>query len=150
MRTGAPLLLLCLACCTGRFLRSAAECPSGYVPVDRGDGHLGRALSADGVVIAVRESANDAEGTAEFWTAVVAKELTRARGYALRESRDVAPDGKALLFAAPMEGAPVYYVAIFVTPRRIRILEAAGPADAVQRDLPMLEEFARKSGIAGL
>jgi hypothetical protein len=145
MRRGIGLFLFLAACQpSGAYLRRASECPEGYVPVDTARGEFqGRAISAAGVVLAIRERSNDQEATLDFWSAVVRKDLTEVQGYALRSTREI-KGGRALLFAAPLEKTTAYYVALFVTPSRITTFEIAGPQAEVEKDLPMLERFIEK------
>ena len=146
MRLGIWLPLFFLAAChpSSEYLRRANDCPEGYVPVDTARGEfLGRAISAAGVVLAIRERPNDQEATLDFWSAVVQKDLTEVQGYALRSTREI-KGGRALLFAAPLEKTTSYYVALFVTPYRITTFEIAGPQADVEKDLTKLEQFIEK------
>lgn len=140
-----PLLLA--ACTTAPYLRHAADCPAGYVPVDTSRGEFrGRAISAGGVVIAIRERPNAQEGNLDFWTEVVKKDLAEGQGYAHRTSRDL-QKGRALLFITPREKNTAYYVALFVTPSRITTVEIAGPQAEVDKDLPALEAYMGRLGL---
>jgi hypothetical protein len=136
-----PLLLTACPSLTSLPLRQTADCPEGYVPVDRARCEFeGRAISAGGVVIAIRERKNDQQASTEFWTHVITKELTEVQGYAVRSSKEL-HGGRAILFAAPQERTTSYYVALFVTASRIVTVEIAGPQADVERDLPRLEEY---------
>jgi hypothetical protein len=140
----APLLL---AACGPSYFARASECPAGYVPLETSGGEFkGRAMSAGGVVIGIRDRANAQEGSLEFWAEVVRKDLTEGQGYSLKASRDLR-SGRALLFAAPREKTTDYYVALFVTPSRVTTVEVAGPRAEVEKDLPLLEESIRKLGL---
>jgi hypothetical protein len=80
---------LAVACAgTRSYLRDGSTCPEGYVPVDAGE-FAGRAISADGVVLAVRVAAHEPRAPLEFWTAVLAREMTENRGYAARSSKQL-------------------------------------------------------------
>jgi hypothetical protein len=141
MRSLALLLLLLAACHPLTPLRQTADCPEGYVPVDRARGEFeGRAISAGGVVIAIRERKNDPQASAEFWTHVITKELTEVQGYAVRSSKEL-HGGRAILFSAPQERMSSYYVALFVRASLIITVEIAGPQAEVEKDLPRLEAY---------
>jgi hypothetical protein len=142
-------VLFLSACGQEPFLRETAQCPEGYVPVDTAGGeYSGRAISARGVVLAIRERRNEEKATLDFWVAVLRKELTQTRGYAIRSSREV-PQGRGTLFTAPHEKASAYYVALFVTMSRIVTVEVAGPESEVDQDLPRLEEFLSTLNLGG-
>lgn len=137
----APLFLVLLAACGPAYLRGTEDCPTGYVPVDRLHGEFaGRAISAEGVVIAVRTRDHKPQGTLDFWTSVVKKELIEGKGYAFKSGKDL-QDGRALLFTAP---SAAYYVALFVRPSRIYTVEIAGPREEVEKGLKALEDFVVK------
>ncbi|HLF92331.1 MAG TPA: hypothetical protein VJB14_02645 [Planctomycetota bacterium] len=143
-----PLLIviasLLTACESATYLRRAAECPEGYVPVDTARGEFrGRAISAAGVVLAIRERSNEQEASLDFWAEVVRKELTETQGYAVRASKEI-NGGRAILFAAPNEKTTSYYISLFVTPSKIVSVEVAGPREQVDLDLPRLEEYISK------
>jgi hypothetical protein len=141
MRYLVPLLVSLAACQSPTYLRCGGECPEGYVPVDIARGEFkGRAISAAGVVIAIRERRNEQEASLDFWTAVIRRELTETQGYAVRSSKEI-EGGRAIHFAAPHEKTTSYYVALFVTPSRIVTIEVAGPQEEVDRDLPRLEKY---------
>ena len=149
MRNLLVTVLFLSACQPGAYLRRTADCPAGYVPVDTAGGEFsGRAISASGVVVAIRERRNPEEASLDFWTTVLRKELTEGRGYAVRSSKEIT-GGRAILFSAPQEKTTAYYLAIFVTPAKIRTVEVAGPEQEVTNDLPRLEEFIEKLRLSG-
>ena len=97
------------------------DLPDNFVAVD--DSDLGpyeiRGVSADGMVIAARREDNAENGTLEFWTEAVKRELT-GRGYALAKSDPVESDsgtaGTLMTFTATRGGRPyTYLTAVFVT-----------------------------------
>jgi len=141
MRMLAFLPLLLAACPSWTPLRQTAQCPEGYVPIDRARGEFdGRAISAGGVVIAIRTRKNEQEASTEFWTQVITKELTELQGYAVRSSKEL-HGGRAILFSAPQERMTSYYVALFVKSTFVITVEIAGPQAEVERDLPRLEAY---------
>jgi hypothetical protein len=144
MRKALLPFLLLAACQPTGYLTRPDSCPEGFVPVDTlGGDFRGRAISSDGVVIAIRERTNEPGGSLDFWSAVVKKELVENQGYAVRSEKALG-GGQAILFLAPRERTTAYYVALFVTPRRIVTVEVAGPEREVERDLPGLEEYIAK------
>jgi hypothetical protein len=135
------LFVLLLASCRPESLRRTVDCPEGYVPVDTADGEFkGRAMSAGGVVFAIRERPHEPQASLEFWNSVILKELTETKGFSKISSKDLG-GGRATLFAAPEQSKTSYYVALFVSATRIMIVEIAGPQSEVEKDLPRLEEF---------
>lgn len=144
----APLLPLLLAgCTTAAYFRQASDCPPGYVPVDTGGGEFrGRAMSAGGVVVGIRERPNAQEGNLDFWTEVVKRDLAEGQGYAHKSSRDLRR-GRALLFVTPRERNTAYTVMLFVTPERITTVEVAGPQAEFDRDFPAIEAHLGRLGL---
>ena len=56
------LVLPLLAACGPSYFRRTSDCPTGYVPLDTARGEFkGRAMSAGGVVIAIRQLKNEKE-----------------------------------------------------------------------------------------
>jgi len=138
-----PFLFLS-ACQPTGYLTRPESCPEGFFPIDTLGGHFrGRAISSDGVVIAIRERSNEPGASLDFWTAVIRRELVETQGYAVCSQKAVG-SGQAILFAAPQEKSTSYYVVLYVTPQRIVTVEVAGPQAQVERDLPRLEEYIAK------
>lgn len=139
MRAGmAAAAILLLGACRGYF-RTPDDCPAGYVPVDPGP-YEGRAFSAAGVVIGAREFRNEEQAGAEFWATVIRKDLAEGKGFVLKSARDVGK-GRGLLFVTPREKRNGYYVLVFAHPGGGVAFEAAGPLEAIERDLEALEAF---------
>jgi hypothetical protein len=130
-------VLALVAGCTPLPLAPKSELPAGYVAIDRGE-YDWRAMSADGVIFGARTFPRDPEGTAEFWTTVIRKELEGRSAWVL-ESTEVVGAGQGMLFATP-QGA--YFIAVFVQKGRIGTLEAGGPRPDVIRDLPAIKAHA--------
>ncbi len=110
-----------------------AATPKGFVELkDQEDqGYDYRATTADGLVIAVREIDNDPEGPIEFWSRAIENSMRQRGGYALLEKRDVKNvdglDGTQLRFGHDEASKPhLYYVTLFVTPKKLFVLEAGG------------------------
>jgi hypothetical protein len=121
--------------------------PPGFVSTDApagGEYHV-RAVSADGVVVALRREANRDEAGIDFWTKAVTNELVQRRGYRLKET-ETHPDGsdvpaRLLTFTHERQGvAYLYLVNLFVQPDTILIAEAGGEADDVEAVLPEIKK----------
>jgi len=99
--------------------------------------HQMRAVSADGVVLALRSHDNPRQGTLEFWSEAVKNELVGFRGYKLAGKEAIQSQagrpGKLLSFATEQKGTMfTYMLAVFVPGRQVLIAEAGGKAQAVQ------------------
>jgi hypothetical protein len=117
-----------LPACTHHF---DAATPSGFVELEHQDRYDYRATSADGLVIGVRELRNDPKGELAFWARAVENQLRSRSGYALLDTRDVKSKdgiaGKQLRFGHDEGKTPhLYYVTVFVTPKRIEVIELGG------------------------
>ncbi len=144
MRILIALPLLLAACGGPTWLREPGDCPPGYVPLEpAGAEFLGRAISSSGVVLAVRQRENRPQGTPEFWSEVVRKDLTEGRGYAVRSTKEL-PKGRLTVFSVPQDKATSYAFVLLVDPERIVTVEMAGPQADVEKDLPLLEEYAAR------
>jgi hypothetical protein len=144
------LIVTALACLAVCGCEPKMKMPVGFVEVP--SNQLGiykqRAVSADGVVIALREEDNHKGANLDFWATAVRNELVERRGYRLvkdeplSRSGDVAPDGRLFTFAAKRAGVEfTYLTAVYVAGGRVTIAEAGGKAETVS---PMLEAI-RKS-----
>jgi hypothetical protein len=144
MRILIALPLLLAACGGASFLREPGDCPPGYVPLETsGDDFLGRAISSSGVVLAVRQRENRPQGTPEFWSEVVRKDLTEGRGYAVRSTKELRK-GRLTVFSVPQDKATSYALFLRVDPEQIVSVEMAGPQGDVDRDLPALEQYVER------
>ena len=110
-----------------------AATPKGFVELkDQEDrGYDYRATTADGLVIAVREIDNDPEGPIEFWSRAIQNTMRQRGGYALLDKRDVTNvdglAGRQLRFGHDEASKPdLYYVTLYVTPKKLYLLEAGG------------------------
>lgn len=143
------LVALSLACsallagCGGFDLRP----PADFVRLEEPEwsSYALRSTSAHGVVIAVREESNAVEGTLPFWLDAVKERLRTGRGYALLEERPFrAASGEEgrLLRLGREEGSNryAYWVALWVTPAHVYVVEAGGKQDEFERVQPQVEE----------
>lgn len=114
-------------CSTARM-----QTPSGFAAHDD-DAYDYRASDGEGVVLAVRSEKNDPEGDLEFWSSAVDARLRKA-GYAAQDCRDVKSldgrAGKQLRYEVESEGRTLaFWVTVFVTDRRVVIVEAGGDTE---------------------
>ena len=108
-----------------------AATPPQFVELPDSKEYDYRATSADGLVLAVRAIDNEPVGSLAFWSEVIERRLRDTEGYALLEKKDVSSlkgeAGSQLRFGRDVGGAPhLYNVTIFVTKKRIFLLEAGG------------------------
>jgi hypothetical protein len=129
-------LALALAGCGPSF---KAGTPPGFLELEDPGGHYDyRATTADGLVIAARELDNPESGELSFWSRAIENELRSNGGYALLASRSVTSKdgvrGTELRFGHDQGDAPhLYYLAVFVTPSKLCLVEAGGKKDLVAR-----------------
>ena len=124
----AVLALALASACAPRF---TAATPNGFVALDDQQLYDYRATSADGIVIGVRELDNDPQGELAFWARAIENRLRNQGGYALLETRAIKSKdgvaGKQFRFGHDEGATPhLYYLAIFVTPKTIQLVEAGG------------------------
>jgi hypothetical protein len=123
------LLALALSACGASF---QAKTPPGFVELDEEDSaYEYRAITADGLVLAVREIDHEPKGELAFWTRAIENQMRQRGGYALIDSRDVTcktgQKGKQLRFGHDEGTKPyLYTVTVFVTDSTIYVLEAGG------------------------
>jgi hypothetical protein len=122
-----------------------AATPPGFVDMGERypDGEY-RAATADGVVIGVRAFDNDPKGELAFWSRALERRMRETGGYALLEKKDVTARGTltgvALHFGHDEGKTPyLYTVAIFVTDKKIYVLEAGGTKDEMTRQDAQVE-----------
>jgi ABC-type sugar transport system substrate-binding protein len=114
------------------------QMPSGFVEVEanqRGP-YIQRAVSADGVVIALRSETNPKDATLDFWVTAIRDELVNRRGYTLAKEEPVeaanGAKGKLLTCTANRSGAEfTYLAAVYVMGGQVLVAEAGGKSDNV-------------------
>jgi hypothetical protein len=131
-------MLFLLATAAGCARPFAPATPNNFVELDDQKAYDYRATSPEGVVMGVRAIDNDAEGTLSFWTQSVELSMRDKPGYELLEKKDVAclggVKGTELRFSHDDGGdAHVYVVTVFVTKKRIYVLEAGGTKSDMDR-----------------
>lgn len=107
-----------------------AATPPGFLELEEPGDYDYRATTADGLVIAARELDNPSNGELSFWSQAIANEL-RANAYALLATRSIRSKdgvrGTELRFGHDRGTAShLYYVALFVTPSKLCLLEIGG------------------------
>lgn len=118
--------------------------PENYLRLESpGYPYADRAVSADGVYLAVRKSQPAQGGNLEFWTKAVRNELA-GQGYLLTGERKVASaddvSGSQMDFTYTNEGREFgYTVAVWVDADRVIVAEAGGPKTAFDADRPRLD-----------
>lgn len=128
------LAALLLAACTN----FTAITPKGFVELDEQDLYDYRATTADGLVIGVRELDNEPQGELDFWARAIENQLRNNGGYALLETREIKSKdgvtGKQFRFGHDEGKTPhLYYVAVFVTPDTIQLVEIGGTKELVTK-----------------
>lgn len=137
MRRAASLWLLVVglfAGCHHHTLRT----PSDFVVLEESESYATRAVSAQGVVIGVREIDNDPRANSTFWLSAIRSQLLEARGYALLEAKDVrarsGQRGKQLRLGREQNGEQyLYWLTMFVTKNRLYLVEAGARKDRFEQ-----------------
>jgi hypothetical protein len=104
--------------------------PSGFAAQPDPGTYDYRASDGEGVVLAVRSEKNELRGDLPFWTAAVDVELRQA-GYQAEDQRDVTSadghTGRQTRYVIADGGRELsFWVTLFVTERRVVIVEAGG------------------------
>jgi hypothetical protein len=103
-----------------------------------------RAMTPEGVVMAVKVIDVGDQGNLDFWTRATVLRMRQMNGYALLaatdvKSRDGTP-GKELRFGHDENGKPYEYVLrLYVAQSRLFLVESGGPGDQVKRYQPSLD-----------
>ncbi len=114
------------------------QMPSGFVEVEtyqRGP-YTQRAVSADGVVIALRSETNPKDATLDFWITAIRDELVNRRGYTLAKEEPAeaanGAKGRLLTFTANRSGVEFTYLAgVYVMGGQVLVAEAGGKSETV-------------------
>jgi hypothetical protein len=105
-----------------------------------------RATTPEGVVVGVKAIDLEGEGSQDiaFWQRAITLQLRDVGGYALTATYDVrsldgAP-GKQLRFGHDEDGKPfTYWVSLFVSGKRLIVVEAGGPTGQFDKYAPSVE-----------
>ena len=133
-------LSLAGACLVGCQPPAAMTMPAAFVQVPQSEQgpYIVRAISADGVVLALREETNPANGTLAFWAQAIETKLTQDRGYTLLKAEDFQSQsgrrGRLLHLQHTESGvAYEYMLGVYVEGAVVRVAEAAGRQEPFQR-----------------
>lgn len=132
----AWVMLIGVGCGGSAFF---AATPPGFVELEdqEPDFHY-RAVSADGVVVGVREIAHEPEGDKEFWVQAIRNRMRERAGYALLSTDQVKTksglEGTQMKFGHDEKGQTMLYtVTVFVTEKHIFLLEFGGTKEEMTR-----------------
>jgi hypothetical protein len=120
--------------------------PAGYVSVKHSATHDYKAVSAKGCVIAMTRHENpDSNADLSFWTQAVEHQKVDLDGMKLTARDDLksnaGADGVLLRFeSGEGQGRLVYLIGLFVSRMNLSVIEATGPADELEKDMPKLKE----------
>ncbi len=137
----AAVALVAMGC--GRSFVPAT--PPGFV--DLGDGYPDgeyRATTADGAVIGIRAFDNDPKGELAFWARALENRMRETGGYALLGKHAVTSRGglvgTELDFGHDEGRTPhLYRIALFVTDKKIFVIEAGGARPEMDRQAPQID-----------
>jgi hypothetical protein len=139
----ALLLLVTVAGCAASF---EMQVPQDFVVLeDKSDAYDQRATNAHGVVIAVRAVDNDPKGNTTFYVDAIQNRVRALGGYALVERTVVkaatGEEGTQLRFGRDQHGAAhTYWVTVFVTEKRVYVIEAGGRRELFDEALQPVEK----------
>jgi hypothetical protein len=103
-----------------------------------------RATTADGAVLGIREFDNDPKGELSFWSRALENRMRETGGYALLEKKSVTSRGglvgTELDFGHDEGSTPhLYRVVLFVTDKKIFVLEAGGAKAEMDRQASQID-----------
>ena len=121
-----------------------AQTPGGFVELkNQHDNYDYRATTADGVVIAVRELDNEADGESEFWLTAIKNQMRERGGYRLLEEVKVTSADGAVgtqLRYGHDDGnnkPHLYYLSVFVTEATIWLV---GTKEQMEKEAPKVAQ----------
>lgn len=125
----------------------AITAPKGYAKVPTDHEYDFKAVSARGNVFAmtIRENPGGADADLEFWTQAIEHHKVDLDGYRL-EGRSAIKTGGGMdgtlfeLRTGSGLSEYTYLIAVFVTPKKIYTVEAAGPTEQIKPDLPKIRD----------
>ena len=122
-----------------------AATPPGFVELDEADSaYAYRAMTADGLVIAVREIEHEPQGELSFWARAIENRLRQRGGYALLDTRSITcrsgQTGTQLHFGHDEGSRPhLYTVSLFVTDDTIYVIEAGGTKELMEKHADQID-----------
>ncbi len=122
--------------------------PVGYVGIEDTGIYDFRAVSAEGCYYAVRSVKNQDKASLDFWVTACTNELAKGKGYKLlsdeAETNDAGGDLRVLQFTKTRTGQEfIYLLALTADSGKIDIIEAGGPREQLQQDLPAILKAAK-------
>ncbi|HUN80119.1 MAG TPA: hypothetical protein VMV81_01280 [Phycisphaerae bacterium] len=123
--------------------------PAGYIKVKSGEGYDAKYVSAHGNVVALTIRSNeDRAADLKFWTQAVEYQKVDLDGMKLAERSDMTSNSglAGTLFSfrtGEGRGEITYLVGLYVTPMRIYTVEATGPSESFDADIPRIKESMR-------
>jgi hypothetical protein len=137
----AIAFVLATAACGGA---ARLTTPAGFAKIDSDDDYAYRATTAQGVVIATRTNPNKLKGNLDFWADSIDLKLREA-GYAPEGTKDVTTrsglNGKQMRYTTTKNGREhAYWVTVFLTKKRVVVVEAAGDKQPFEKAQPALEQ----------
>jgi hypothetical protein len=144
-RTAVAVVLVAAMGLAGCAIHSMGL-PPDFIGVEKSylGPYLVRAVSADGVMVALRAEPNPERGTLAFWTKAITNQMA-GQGYKAAKSEDVTCEtgeaGRLLTFSMQKQGVTFSYIlAVFVKGNDILIAEAGGKAEAVEPKLAEIKK----------
>ncbi len=127
-------LALGLAACGSSFSQPT---PDGFVKLKDQHRYHYRAVTADGLVYAVKVIADPPKGDTAFWAKAVENKLRLQAGYALIAKQQVKTksglEGTQIQFGFDRGKTPhLYYVTVFATKGSIFVIESGGTKELVE------------------
>ena len=116
------------------------QTPSGFAVLEDQKEYVYRATSAEGVVLAVRAEKNEPRGNIDFWADALDRQLRRG-GYVVEgDMKEVHTraglTGRQSRYTRVENGRKYrFWMTVFVTEKRVWVVEAGGDADRFQEKL---------------
>ncbi len=130
----APLLLVASAACAPR---ASIQTPAGFAVLPDQEEYVYRAATANGVALSVRAEKNEPHGTLDFWSDALDNQLRRVgyvpEGPAAEVRTAGGLTGREGRYTRTENGRKYrFWIAVFVTDRRVWVVEAGGDEERVK------------------
>ncbi len=140
--------LLFLAACTTSVACGPAfkqPTPKNFVKLEDQQRYSYRAVTADGLVYAVKELEHKPKGDLAFWARAIENKLRYQAGYALLKTQDVSTKsglkGTQLQFGFDRGKTPhLYYVTVITTEDNIFVIESGGTKELMESHKAELDD----------
>jgi hypothetical protein len=147
MKTLKPwsVLLTALALLAVGCANFEAKTPQNFVVLEEDRSQYDyRATSAKGIVLAVREIANDPKGELDFWSEAIENSLLNNGGYALLKKDEVTTrqghKGVRLRLGLDNNDKPhEYTVAVFVTDDHVFLVQVGGEKTLLEKNAETID-----------